>query len=133
MMSPLAPLLTTISGNPAALRNHIGDDLAVRTRIDRARQPFVNLALQPPQFRRRILIAADQIADIVGGAGKAALGHAGIGPGLEAFGEGDVELGHGVVIQICADLRNERYRCDRTIHRAHERAAISRRSPGDIY
>lgn len=130
---PLAPVRTTISGNLAALRNHIGDNLAMRTRIDRAGQPLVDLALQPLQFRRRILIAPDQIAHIVGRAGKAAFGNAGIGPGLEAVGEGDVELGHSGVIQICADLCNGSRRSDRMVHGAHGGGAIGQRSTGDDY
>ena len=60
--------------------------------------------MQPLQFRRRILIAPDQIADIVARAGKAALGNAGVGPGFQTVGERGIELGHGGGIQICADL-----------------------------
>lgn len=67
---------------------------------DRTGAPLVDFRLQPAQLGGAALVLPQQVADVVAGAGIAPLGHARLGPFLEAFEEGDVELGHAGGLQI---------------------------------
>src|SRR5687767_6447938 len=70
------------------------------------RPSFVDRRLEPPQSLLPLLVAADEVADIVAGAAVAPLGDALLRPALELVRDRDVHLCHAGLIRFCANSAN---------------------------
>src|SRR5215217_7616651 len=76
----------------------VGNDVLDRALADPGSQPLVDRGLEAPELLLILLVAAEEVADIVAGAAVAALGHALLGPALELVRDRDVHLCHRMLI-----------------------------------